>query len=111
MVGRTRYPKRPRSVTANAPAEMVKGGHAWAFVKYSTRYVSRRGRRVKRATRALAQSQQAAAAAVGVPSEALALAEQTAPDGCPIKGNISGKKRIYHPPPSPWQDERRPRER
>lgn len=30
------------------------------------------------------------------------VAEQEAPDGCPIKGNISENGRIYHAPWSPW---------
>jgi hypothetical protein len=29
-------------------------------------------------------------------------AKQVAPDGCPIKGNISENGRIYHAPWSPW---------
>ena len=32
------------------------------------------------------------------------VAEQEAPEGCPIKGNISDNGRIYHAPWSPWYD-------
>jgi endonuclease YncB( thermonuclease family) len=80
-------------------AEMVRRGLAWAFVKYSTSYVS--------------QEAGARAAAVGVwQGEAEApwifrenrwkVAEQRAPDGCAIKGNITENGHIYHMPWSPW---------
>ena len=32
------------------------------------------------------------------------VAEQEAPEGCPIKGNISDNGHIYHAPWSPWYD-------
>jgi len=35
-------------------------------------------------------------------AEKWASAEQEAPDGCPIKGNISDNGQIYHAPWSPW---------
>ena len=34
-------------------------------------------------------------------------AASEAPDGCPIKGNISDNGRIYHAPWSPWYDRTR----
>lgn len=80
-------------------ARMVETGNAWAFVKYSTDYAS--------------IESQAREAAVGVwqaqteaPWEYRAhkwdVAKQEAPEGCPIKGNISKQGNIYHTPWSPW---------
>ena len=78
---------------------MVREGLAWAFVKYSSEYV---------AVEALARADK-----VGVwegTAEApwdyrhgeWQVAENTAPKGCAIKGNISNKGHIYHMPWSPW---------
>lgn len=78
---------------------MVAEGMAWAFVKYSTDYVD--------------DERQARAAGNGVwraPSETpwdyrarrWHVEAQVAPEGCPIKGNISRNGRIYHTPWSPW---------
>ncbi len=80
-------------------AEMVRTGYAWAFVKYSQEYAN---------TEATAR-----AAKAGVwqgKSEApwdfrhngWQAAEASAPQGCAIKGNISGNGQIYHVPWSPW---------
>lgn len=80
-------------------AEMIRRGLAWAFVKYSTSYV--------------ALEAEARVAAVGIwQGEAEApwiyrenrwkVAEQRAPDGCAIKGNITENGHIYHMPWSPW---------
>jgi len=78
---------------------MVREGFAWAFVKYSTDYVD--------------TEVHARVAEVGIwaaPTETAwefrsrrwEVAAQEAPDGCPIKGNISDNGRIYHAPWSPW---------
>ncbi|WP_436642174.1 thermonuclease family protein [Microbaculum sp. FT89] len=78
---------------------MVADGHAWAFVKYASDYVD--------------VEQQARSAGLGVwqgparapwdyRAEKWTVAEQEAPEGCPIKGNISRNGKIYHPPWSPW---------
>ena len=80
-------------------AEMVRTGYAWAFLKYSDKYIY--------------QEAEARAAHVGVwkydsepPWDYRAAkwiaAEQVAPKGCPIKGNISDSGKIYHAPWSPW---------
>lgn len=80
-------------------AEMVRAGYAWAFVKYSEEYIS--------------QEAQARDAALGIwrynsvpaweyRAAKWKAAEQTAPKGCPIKGNISKGGKIYHAPWSPW---------
>jgi endonuclease YncB( thermonuclease family) len=82
--------------------QMVREGQAWAFVKYSTRYV--------------AEEREARAARLGVfgadntppwtfREQGWSDAAQAAPvvngRACPIKGNISrGGEKIYH---APWQ--------
>lgn len=80
-------------------AEMVRGGNAWAFVKYSTRYEKLEAK--------------ARSAKVGIwkgESEPAWLyrerqwtvAETEAPKGCAIKGNVTSNGHIYHMPWSPW---------
>jgi endonuclease YncB( thermonuclease family) len=82
-------------------AQMVNQGLAWAFVKYSFDY--------------LPQEQSARASQLGVfvvdtetpwnyRAQRWTIAAQKAPDGCPIKGNISDNGKIYHMPWSPWYD-------
>lgn len=79
--------------------EMVRRGYAWAFVKYSERYVAEEEEARSKKRGIWAYSSQA-------PWEYRAQkwqeAKQTAPDGCPIKGNITTSGKIYHPPWSPW---------
>ncbi len=85
-------------------AAMTASGHAWAFVKYSSAYAD--------------EQTQAKAAGLGIWSSdnqtawdyraaRWDAAKEIAPDGCPIKGNISGNGRIYHPPWSPWYNRTR----
>jgi len=80
-------------------AEMVREGFAWAFVKYSKTYVQ--------------QEAEARALHVGIwqgesepawvyREKRWAGAEQTAPRGCAIKGNVTEHGHIYHMPWSPW---------
>ena len=80
-------------------AELVRRGYAWAFVKYSERYVK--------------EEAEAKAAAAGIwQGEAepawiyrqnrWKVAEGDAPQGCAIKGNITENGQIYHMPWSPW---------
>lgn len=80
-------------------AELVRQGLAWAFVKYSASYVK--------------QEADAKAARVGVwQGEAepawiyrenrWKTAQDQAPAGCAIKGNITENGHIYHMPWSPW---------
>jgi len=82
--------------------EMVDKGLAWAFLRYSDAYA--------------ADELNAKEAASGIWSKdfeppwvfrenrwtAALSEEQEAPEGCPIKGNISRNGRIYHAPWSPW---------
>ncbi len=85
-------------------AEMVRAGHAWAFVKYSDTYT---------AEEAAARSARAGIWAADTPAQPAwdyrarrwSSAETQAPSGCAIKGNISQSgDRIYHTPWSPWYD-------
>jgi endonuclease YncB( thermonuclease family) len=80
-------------------AELVRRGYAWAFIKYSDRYVK--------------EEAEAKAAAAGIwQGEAepawiyrqnrWKVAEGDAPEGCAIKGNITENGQIYHMPWSPW---------
>jgi endonuclease YncB( thermonuclease family) len=83
-------------------ADLVDKGMAWAFVRYSDAYLEE-----ERAARARAdgiwsgQFQEPWAFREAQWNRAQSR-EQTAPKGCPIKGNISGNGRIYHAPWSPW---------
>ena len=80
-------------------AEMVREGFAWAFVKYSQSYVA-----AEAEARALGAGiwQGEAEPAWDYRARAWAGAEDTAPQGCAIKGNVTAHGRIYHMPWSPW---------
>lgn len=80
-------------------AEMVRQGNAWAFVKYSQTYVSVE-KEARAAQRGIWQSQ--TEPAWDYRRNRWASAEPAAPNGCAIKGNISGNGRIYHMPWSAW---------
>ena len=80
-------------------AQMVRQGHAWAFVKYSTSYVAEEA--AARAERAGIWQGEAVPAWEHRQRHWTA-AEAQAPDGCAIKGNITKNGRIYHMPWSPW---------
>ncbi|MCB1549489.1 MAG: thermonuclease family protein [Hyphomicrobiaceae bacterium] len=88
-----------RADGADVGGELVRQGLAWAFVRYSRDYVA-----LERAARAarvgLWQAQ--ATPAWEFRATRWAGAQQKAPEGCPIKGNISARGRIYHMPWSPW---------
>lgn len=80
-------------------AEMVREGYAWAFVKYSRSYV-----REEAEARALHAGiwQGDAEPAWVYRAKQWAGAEETAPQGCAIKGNVTARGHIYHMPWSPW---------
>jgi endonuclease YncB( thermonuclease family) len=80
-------------------AWMVREGLAWAFVKYSRSYV--REEAEARASHA-GIWQGTAEPAWEFRAKRWQGAEQTAPRGCAIKGNISANGHIYHVPWSPW---------
>jgi endonuclease YncB( thermonuclease family) len=87
------------SGTRDVNAEMVRQGLAWAFVKYSRSYV-----REEAEARALHIGiwQGEAKPAWDFRAERWAGAEDAAPRGCAIKGNVSANGRIYHLPWSTW---------
>lgn len=80
-------------------AAMVSNGYAWAFRKYSADYG-------KAEDEARARKVGVWQAQTQTPWEYRAakweVAKQDAPEGCPIKGNISKNGNIYHAPWSPW---------
>lgn len=80
-------------------AEMVRLGQAWAFTRFSDDYLPAE-------TLARAEGigiwQGTAQPPWEYRAERWNTASQAAPDGCPIKGNISQNGKIYHPPWSPW---------
>lgn len=80
-------------------AELVREGLAWAFVKYSNVFED-----IEKDARAqlVGVWQGEAMAPWDYRSGSWRFAEQKAPNGCAIKGNISGRNRIYHMPWSPW---------
>jgi endonuclease YncB( thermonuclease family) len=80
-------------------AEMVREGLAWAFVKYSRSYV----RQEAEARLARVGIWQGGAEPAWVYREKRwAGAEEEAPKGCAIKGNVTEHGHIYHMPWSPW---------
>jgi len=82
--------------------EMVRLGHAWAFVKYSSTYVAEEAE-ARSAKAGIWASLEPAQPAWEYRSRRWASAEQTTPKGCVIKGNISARgERIYHTPWSRW---------
>jgi endonuclease YncB( thermonuclease family) len=80
-------------------ASMVEAGHAWAFRKFSNDYVEQEGR-ARGAKRGIWQADTQTAWEYRAARWEVGL--QGAPEGCPIKGNISKNGRIYHAPWSPW---------
>ena len=82
-------------------AEMVRRGLAWAFVKYSQTYVAIEAEaRAKR----VGIFQTETMTAWDYRAGSWRVAEQKAPAGCAIKGNVTANGRIYHMPWSPWYD-------
>ena len=80
-------------------ATMVATGHAWAFRRYSGDYVAVED---KAHERRIGIWQADTQAPWDYRAEKWTLGQQEAPDGCPIKGNISENGHIYHTPWSPW---------
>ncbi|MCV9964055.1 thermonuclease family protein [Pararhizobium sp. BT-229] len=80
-------------------ARMVETGNAWAFVKYSTDYAP-----IENAAReaGIGVWQANTEAPWAYRAHKWDVAKQEAPEGCPIKGNISKQGNIYHTPWSPW---------
>jgi endonuclease YncB( thermonuclease family) len=82
-------------------AEMVRSGLAWAFVKYSHTYVEDEA--AARAAK-LGIWQGEAEPAWVYREKRWTVAEEAAPKGCAIKGNVTEHGHIYHMPWSPWYD-------
>ena len=80
-------------------AAMIAGGQAWAFTRYSDTYAADE---LEAKARGLGIWEADNMPAWDYRAERWAVAVQVAPNGCPIKGNISDNGRIYHPPWSPW---------
>lgn len=80
-------------------AEMVRRGYAWAFVKYSTRYIKEEA---DARTAAAGIWQGVAEPAWVYREKRWKVVEGDAPKGCAIKGNITENGQIYHMPWSPW---------
>jgi endonuclease YncB( thermonuclease family) len=84
---------------ADINAEMVRRGLAWAFIKYSTTYASLEGEAKERK---VGVWQGDAQPPWEFRRNRWASAENDAPSGCAIKGNVTRNGRIYHMPWSPW---------
>jgi endonuclease YncB( thermonuclease family) len=80
-------------------ARMVREGFAWAFVKYSRSYVQEEA---EARTARVGIWQGEAEPAWVFREKQWAGAEQVAPKGCAIKGNVTAHGHIYHMPWSPW---------
>jgi endonuclease YncB( thermonuclease family) len=80
-------------------AAMVRQGHAWAFVKYSTTYVEQEALARKEA---IGVWQGEAVPPWEYRQQRWTGAEPKAPEGCAIKGNVTKHGKIYHMPWSPW---------
>jgi endonuclease YncB( thermonuclease family) len=80
-------------------AAMVRQGFAWAFLKYSQSYAAVEAE--ARDARAGIWQGDAEPAWI-FRQKRWQVAEETAPEGCAIKGNITGNGQIYHMPWSPW---------
>jgi hypothetical protein len=80
-------------------AEMVRRGLAWAFVKYSRTYVDAEA---EARTLRLGIWDGEATPAWIYRARAWEQADDAAPGGCAIKGNISRAGHVYHLPWSPW---------
>jgi len=81
-------------------AQMVQDGHALAFRKYSSLYVKQE-EAARRTGSGMWGGVFEAPWDYRAAKWQVADTSQTAPSGCPIKGNISKNGRIYHPPWSP----------
>lgn len=84
-------------------ARLVEQGWAWAFVRYSDIYVEQE-ERARAAKAAIWQGKAIPAWEYRAKrwEQAVDQVPSQAPEGCPIKGNISQNGRIYHAPWSPW---------
>jgi len=80
-------------------AEQVRTGNAWAFIKYSRTYLDVEAE-ARTAKTGIWQGDSEPAWIYR--EKRWSHAEQTAPQGCAIKGNVTRNGQIYHMPWSPW---------
>lgn len=80
-------------------AAMVQAGLAWAFVRYSQVYSADEA---AARTKGIGIWQGKAEPAWNYRHKGWQTAGTEVPGGCPIKGNVSSKGRIYHLPWQPW---------
>lgn len=88
-----------RTDGADINKSMVGEGFAWAFRKYSEEYSADEE---KARSEKVGIWQAETQTAWDYRASKWEVAIQEAPDGCPIKGNISRSGNIYHTPWSPW---------
>lgn len=94
--GRDRIVARCFADGQDVGAAMVESGLAWAFIRYSRDYEDAETR-ARIARRGVWRGPEPETP-WDYRAKRWRLAEQDAPNGCPIKGNISANGRIYHPP-------------
>lgn len=83
---------------------MVQAGYAWAFIRYSKSYVETEAA-AKAARTGIWQGESEPAWVYRERRWKAAASEvETAPNGCVIKGNITGNGQIYHMPWSAWYE-------
>lgn len=82
-------------------AEQVRLGLAWAFIKYSQAYV---GAETEARKQLVGIWQGKSEPAWTYRASKWQTAEVQAPDGCAIKGNVTGNGKIYHVPWGDWYD-------
>jgi len=83
----------------NINETLIRDGFAWAFTKFSRDYVAlEQGARDRKSGIWQADTETPWA----FRAKRWEVGEQTSPEGCPIKGNISKNGMIYHAPWSPW---------
>lgn len=80
-------------------SSMIERGLAWAYTTYSDRYV---GGELSSKAKKIGIWQGDAQPPWEHRAARWSVAAQDAPEGCPIKGNISSNGKIYHVPWSPW---------
>jgi len=81
----------------NLNARLVRDGLAWAFVKYSNKYVDEE---MTARTKKIGVWQEPTQPPWQYRARRWDTATKVSPNGCPIKGNINGRgERIYH---TPW---------
>lgn len=88
-----------RVATLDINGEQVRTGNAWAFIKYSRTYLDAEAQ-ARTAKSGIWQGESEPAWIYR--EKRWSSAEQTAPQGCAIKGNVTRNGQIYHMPWSPW---------